>query len=92
MPKLQPNKRINGRNGEVQNKCEKEAHHLRAMSHSIDLDNTRVIANIAHTTRRIITEAIVIENRFNNRNKRDDTSHLPTTWKPALNSTPKISE
>lgn len=60
------------------------AQHVRTTSHRIDFDNTRMVANIEHYTSRITREAIEIEKRPQNLNKRDDTQRLPISWKPAL--------
>lgn len=58
--------------------------HMKATGHSIDFDNTKMLANIEHYKSRTIREAIEIEKRPQNLNKRDDTQRLPPAWKPAL--------
>ncbi|KAK4873011.1 hypothetical protein RN001_015040 [Aquatica leii] len=89
----QTNRRVNIRREEHRNAVIKQestsslAEHVRKTSHEINFDETKVIANVEHKTKRIIREAIEIEKLPNSLNTRDDTQRLPTAWKPALTTT-----
>ncbi|KAK4887865.1 hypothetical protein RN001_004136 [Aquatica leii] len=89
----QTNRRVNIKREEHRNAVIKQestsslAEHVRKTSHEINFDETKVIANVEHKTKRIIREAVEIEKLPNSLNTRDDTQRLPTVWKPALTTT-----
>ncbi|XP_023311228.1 uncharacterized protein LOC111691923 [Anoplophora glabripennis] len=86
----QTNRRVQTRREEHRNAVEKNqatsslAQHAKNTGHKINFEETRIIANIEHKTKRIIREAIEIEKHTKNLNTRDDTQRLPIAWKPIL--------
>ena len=58
--------------------------HERKHSHQVDLQEAKVIAPVSNHRQRIIREAIEIEKRPHNFNKRDDSLRLPSAWKPIV--------
>lgn len=57
---------------------------MKAQSHILNFDSTRVIANVHKRKRRVVKEAIEIETRSRNRKKQYDTLHPQATWKPVV--------
>jgi hypothetical protein len=60
------------------------AQHAKKEGHSIDFDGMRPLAMVSHLCSRIVREAVEIEKRPLNLNKRDDGKRLAQSWKPVL--------
>jgi hypothetical protein len=60
------------------------AQHARDFNHIIDFEHMKPLAIVNHLTTRITREAIEIERRPNNLNKRDDSQRLPAAWSPII--------
>nr|XP_023024234.1 uncharacterized protein LOC111512359 [Leptinotarsa decemlineata] len=58
--------------------------HVLQTGHNINFDNTKILASNENFHSRTIREAIEIEKRPNNMNKRDDAQRLPSTWRSVL--------
>lgn len=56
--------------------------HFEKTAHTIDFDGIKSLAAVSHYTARTIREAIEIERRPHNMNKRDDSIRLAHAWKP----------
>lgn len=86
----QTSRRINVRVKEHSNNVRRRAttsalaNHVVEFGHTIDFDNTRTLASLDYNLPRVFREAIEIEKRPNNINKRDDSIRLSQTWKPLL--------
>lgn len=60
------------------------AQHVTATGHSIDFEGMEALTSIESRGLRTLREAVEIERRPHNMNKRDDSLHLPHAWKPAM--------